>query len=167
MSNPDVSLAEFSGGSYEPWLFQTMIDELASNELGIGFIYLVLEILAKRYALNDAVVVLEHESLTTQEFRLGGSKPPPPPAQPAAAASGKTSAHGAKEDVTASLVTLRWPYLVRLRVHFAARAVVASAARRAAEGAGRGASARSSATPRRWPRPCRPGCRSRRRRSSR
>ena len=73
MSNPDVSLAEFSGGSYEPWLFQTMIDELASNELGIGFIYLVLEILAKRYALNDAVVVLEHESLTTQEFRLGGA----------------------------------------------------------------------------------------------
>ncbi|NNN08917.1 MAG: GGDEF domain-containing protein [Acidimicrobiaceae bacterium] len=74
--NSDASLAEmhrFVDPSYEPWLFQTMIEELATNELGIGFIYSVLEQLAKRYDLKDAVVVLEHESLATQEFRLGGN----------------------------------------------------------------------------------------------
>ncbi len=67
MLNPDLSLSEFNreslDPSYEPWLFQTMIDELATNELGIGFIYSLLEQLAKRYELSDAVVVLEHESL--------------------------------------------------------------------------------------------------------
>ncbi len=76
MTNPDLSdsaVAAASVVSYEPWLFQTMIDELATNELGIGFIYLVLEHLAKRYDLVDAVVVLEHEALTTQEFRLHGA----------------------------------------------------------------------------------------------
>ena len=50
-----------------------MIDELGSKELGIAFIYSVLDHLAKRYDLTDAVVVLDHESLTTQEFRLGGA----------------------------------------------------------------------------------------------
>jgi diguanylate cyclase (GGDEF)-like protein len=77
MMNPDLSLAEphreTFDPSYEPWLFQTMIEELATSELGIGFIYSVLEQLAKRYELTDAVVVLDHESLTTQEFRLGGT----------------------------------------------------------------------------------------------
>jgi diguanylate cyclase (GGDEF)-like protein len=77
MANPDLSLAELQRESldpnYEPWLFQTMIQELATSELGIGFIYSILEQLAKRYELTDVVVVLEHESLTTQEFRLGGS----------------------------------------------------------------------------------------------
>jgi diguanylate cyclase (GGDEF)-like protein len=75
--NHDVSLAEATeiptDTGHEPWLFQTMIDELANNELGIGFIYSVLEHLSKRYDLTDVVVVLEHESLTTQEFRLGGT----------------------------------------------------------------------------------------------
>ena len=75
MSNVDLSLVAFTrdgvDATYEPWLFQAMIDELATNELGIGFIYSVLEQLAKRYDLSDAVVVLEHESLATQEFRLG------------------------------------------------------------------------------------------------
>jgi diguanylate cyclase (GGDEF)-like protein len=77
MLNPDLSLAELHreclDPNDEPWLFQTMIDELARNELGIGFIYSVLEQLAQRYELTDVVVVLEHESLTTQEFRLGGN----------------------------------------------------------------------------------------------
>ncbi len=59
--------------AYEPWLFQVMLDELATNELGIGFIYTVLGLLSKRYDLTDAVVVLQHESLATQEFRLGGA----------------------------------------------------------------------------------------------
>jgi diguanylate cyclase (GGDEF)-like protein len=77
MLNNDLSLAEMPqaplDANYEPWLFQTMIDELATNELGIGFIYSVLEQLAKRYELDDVVVVLEHGSLTAQEFRLGGA----------------------------------------------------------------------------------------------
>lgn len=77
MFNADLSLTEVPltplDANYEPWLFQCMIDELANNELGIGFIYTVLENLAKRYDLTDAVVVLEHESLTTQEFRLAGA----------------------------------------------------------------------------------------------
>ena len=57
---------------YEPWLFQTMLDELSVSELGIGFIYSVLDVLVKRYALNDAVVILSHESFGAQMFRAGG-----------------------------------------------------------------------------------------------
>ena len=76
MLNPELKLVDATEqtieGNYESWLFQTMLDELATSELGISFIYSVLEQLAKRYELTDAVVVLEHESLTTQEFRLGG-----------------------------------------------------------------------------------------------
>ncbi len=60
------------GNHYEPWLFQTMLNELSESELGIGFVYTVLEQLALRYALSDAVVVLAHESFGTQAFRLGG-----------------------------------------------------------------------------------------------
>ena len=56
---------------YEPWLFQTMLDELAESELGIGFIYTILELLAARHGLDDAVVVLSHETFGTQTFRLG------------------------------------------------------------------------------------------------
>jgi diguanylate cyclase (GGDEF)-like protein len=57
---------------YEPWLFQTMLDELSVSELGIGFIYSVLDVLVKRYALNDAVVILSHDSFGPQMFRAGG-----------------------------------------------------------------------------------------------
>ena len=56
---------------YEPWLFQTMLDELAESELGIGFIYTVLDLLAERHGLTDAVVILGHEPFGTQAFRLG------------------------------------------------------------------------------------------------
>ena len=59
--------------NYEPWLFQVMLDELGNGELGINFIYTVLERLAERHQLVDVTVVLEHESLATQEFRLGGA----------------------------------------------------------------------------------------------
>ncbi len=58
--------------SYEPWLFQTMIAELTDGELGVGFIYSLLERLAERHGLRDVVVVLSHESFGTQSFRLGG-----------------------------------------------------------------------------------------------
>ncbi|MGB8179126.1 MAG: GGDEF domain-containing protein [Acidimicrobiales bacterium] len=57
---------------YEAWLFQTMLDELTVSELGIGFIYSVLDELVKRYALNDAVVILSHDSFGAQMFRAGG-----------------------------------------------------------------------------------------------
>ncbi len=58
--------------NYEPWLFQTMLDELSVSELGIGFVYSVLDLLAERYKLKDVVVSLTHESFGTQLFRLGG-----------------------------------------------------------------------------------------------
>ena len=58
---------------HEPWLFQTMLDELTVSELGLGFVYSVLELLAKRYELTDVVVVVAHESFGTQAFRLGGA----------------------------------------------------------------------------------------------
>jgi diguanylate cyclase (GGDEF)-like protein len=61
-----------TGEHYEPWLFQTMLNELSESELGIGFIYTVLDQLAARYELVDAVVVLAHDSFGTQSFRLGG-----------------------------------------------------------------------------------------------
>ena len=60
------------GEHYEPWLFQTMLNELSESELGIGFVYTVLDQLAVRYSLDDAVVVLAHDSFGTQAFRLGG-----------------------------------------------------------------------------------------------
>ena len=69
----DVPLASvYPGDQYEPWLFQTMLNELSENELGIGFVYSLLEQLAQRYALDDVVVMLSHESFGTQAFRLGG-----------------------------------------------------------------------------------------------
>ena len=43
-----------------------MLDQLSASELGIGFIYSVLDLLARRYHLVDAVVVLGDESLGTQ-----------------------------------------------------------------------------------------------------
>ena len=64
--------AERMSQPYEPWLFQTMLDELSVSELGIGFIYSVLDLLVERYALRDAVVVLAHESFGAQLFRAGG-----------------------------------------------------------------------------------------------
>ncbi len=62
----------FTESAYEPWLFQTMLSELSEKELGVGFIYSVLDLFAQRHGLTDAVVVLVHESFGTQMFRLGG-----------------------------------------------------------------------------------------------
>ncbi len=71
-----VSLhGELSASSIDergPWLFETMVAELVDGELGIGFIYSLLTRMAERYGLDDAVVVLRHESFGTQSFRLGG-----------------------------------------------------------------------------------------------
>jgi diguanylate cyclase (GGDEF)-like protein len=56
---------------YEPWLFLRMLDELATTDLGIGFVYSVLDVLAERYELLDATIVLHDDALGTQAFRLG------------------------------------------------------------------------------------------------
>lgn len=63
---------DFSAEGYEPWLFQTMLNELSERELGVGFIYSILELFATRHALKDVAVVLVNESFGTQMFRLGG-----------------------------------------------------------------------------------------------
>ncbi|MDE3065257.1 MAG: hypothetical protein KGJ36_06275, partial [Acidobacteriota bacterium] len=57
---------------YEPWLFQTMLGQLKADELGIDFLYKLLDLVAERHGLSDVVVVLSHESFGTQIFRLGG-----------------------------------------------------------------------------------------------
>jgi len=62
----------FSGEGYEPWLFQTMLNELSERELGVGFIYSILDLFATRHGLSDVAVVLVNESFGTQMFRLGG-----------------------------------------------------------------------------------------------
>jgi diguanylate cyclase (GGDEF)-like protein len=64
----DLALAQ---DGYEPWVFRTMLGELAVGELGIGFIYNLIDRLAERYELEDVVVVLADESFGTQTFRLG------------------------------------------------------------------------------------------------
>ena len=68
----EAQIVEFPGQFYEPWLFQTMLGELNTRELGVGFIYSILNQFAARHALNDVVVTLSHDSFGTQLFRLGG-----------------------------------------------------------------------------------------------
>jgi hypothetical protein len=48
-----------------------MLDELSVSELGIGFIYSVLDLWSSATNLTDAVVVLVHESFGTQMFAPG------------------------------------------------------------------------------------------------
>ena len=71
MSGETAQEPDLADQTYEPWLFQRMLDELSASELGIGFVYSVLDLLAQRYDLDDAVVVLVHDSFGTQTFRLG------------------------------------------------------------------------------------------------
>jgi diguanylate cyclase (GGDEF)-like protein len=66
-AEPDVT-----GEGYEPWLFQTMLNELSERELGVGFIYSILELFATRHGLDDVAVVLVNDAFGTQMFRLGG-----------------------------------------------------------------------------------------------
>jgi len=61
----------FWGEDYEPWLFQTMLNELSERELGVGFIYSILELFATdTHSLTWRRLV--NESFGTQMFRLGG-----------------------------------------------------------------------------------------------
>lgn len=56
---------------YEPWEFLRLLDDLATTDLGISFVYSVLDVLAERFDLADATVVLTDDALGTQAFRLG------------------------------------------------------------------------------------------------
>ena len=67
-----VEHSDLTAEDYEPWLFQTMLNELSERELGVGFIYLILDLFAERHDLDDITVVLVHESFGTQMFRYGG-----------------------------------------------------------------------------------------------
>jgi hypothetical protein len=53
-------------------LMRDSLNELAAGQSGLSFIYSALELLAERYELTDAVIVLENESVGLQIFRLGG-----------------------------------------------------------------------------------------------
>ncbi len=74
LSATDSFDAALSG--YEPWVFQAMLSELGEGELGINFIYVLLERLAERYALDDAVLVLADDAFGAQTFRLGARVEP-------------------------------------------------------------------------------------------
>lgn len=65
---PDA--AEVSERLYDPWQILRLLDDLSSTDLGIGFVYSALDVLAERFGLVDATVVLVDESLGTQAFRL-------------------------------------------------------------------------------------------------
>jgi len=68
---------EFIGEYYEPWLFKTMLKELSERELGVGFIYSILNRFAERHDLTDVVVVVDDDTNGSQMFRLGGAQVPP------------------------------------------------------------------------------------------
>jgi hypothetical protein len=51
---------------------RTALNGLSATESGLGFIYSALALLASRYRLSDAVLVLQNEKVGTQIFRLGG-----------------------------------------------------------------------------------------------
>jgi diguanylate cyclase (GGDEF)-like protein len=72
LDDPTSALSELGGQGYEPWLLQTLFTELSEGELGVAFIYSLLEKFAQRHGLSDVIVVLSHESFGTQSFRLGG-----------------------------------------------------------------------------------------------
>jgi diguanylate cyclase (GGDEF)-like protein len=66
--------AEISEPPYDSRDFLAKLDQLSTHEFGIGFVYSVLELLARQYRLVDAVVVVGDESLGMQSFRLDHKK---------------------------------------------------------------------------------------------
>jgi diguanylate cyclase (GGDEF)-like protein len=66
--------AEISEPPHDSRLFLTKLDQLSTNEFGIGFVYSVLELLARHYHLADVVVVVGDDSLGMQSFRLDRKK---------------------------------------------------------------------------------------------
>jgi hypothetical protein len=57
-----------------PDLLRAQLEELGERESGIGFIYAALDLLAERWALKDAVIVLANESFGSQIFRSGARR---------------------------------------------------------------------------------------------
>jgi O-antigen/teichoic acid export membrane protein len=55
---------------------ETSLEDLSRQVSGIGFLYEALELMAARWELSDAVIVLVNQSLGTQIFRLGGKRVP-------------------------------------------------------------------------------------------
>ncbi len=51
--------------------FRDALNEMATGESGLGFIYSALELLATRFELSDAAIVIANESVGLQIFRLG------------------------------------------------------------------------------------------------
>ena len=68
--------ADLSGQLHESWLFMALLEKLSTSESNLGFIYAVLDLLAQRYQLDDAVVVLGDPALGLQAFRLGQKQLP-------------------------------------------------------------------------------------------
>jgi GGDEF domain-containing protein len=66
--------AEISEPPYDSRAFLAKLDQLSTNEFGIGFVYSVLELLARQYHLVDVVVVVGDDSLGMQSFRLDRKK---------------------------------------------------------------------------------------------
>jgi hypothetical protein len=48
------------------------LDRLRESETGAGYVYFALDLLASRYALSDAYIVIDLGTLGSQVFRLGG-----------------------------------------------------------------------------------------------
>jgi hypothetical protein len=48
------------------------LDHLRQSETGAGYVYFALDLLASRYALSDAYIVIDLGTLGLQVFRLGG-----------------------------------------------------------------------------------------------
>lgn len=72
MKVDQIEPVDFVLHSSESWLFRSIIDELSRDELGISFIYRVLERLAAKHGLSDVVVTVAQESCGSQSFRLAG-----------------------------------------------------------------------------------------------
>jgi hypothetical protein len=51
--------------------FRDALNEMATGESGLGFIYSALDLLATRFELSDAAIVIANESVGLQIFRLG------------------------------------------------------------------------------------------------
>ena len=50
----------------------SILDDIATTHSGLAFIYSALDTLARRYEIDDAIVVLKNDSLGAQMFRLKG-----------------------------------------------------------------------------------------------
>ena len=58
----DIDLESNEDGQlHEPWVFLTMLDQMSTSEINIGFIYSVIELLARRPAMPSGVRLVSWE----------------------------------------------------------------------------------------------------------